>query len=574
MGTPSKLILIGATLLILFFPGIQHHWKTASDSYFVPADAVQYVPSFFKYDRFEAVPTTYIKEYYLEAVCPPLYKSLTALGARFQDVRRFQLGMMYLAYAVFVFIMARLGWVLGGAALSFAITALTLSGWIFFGLGFLGGAPRMYAYPLVALVLYALIRDRPRLLAVLTILGASLYPIVGVVGGLCLAAWLLLKPLSSRGQVSAWSWLRRLTVLGVTGCLALMILLPLVLSSGSYGRRIVASDIETYPEAGPDGNYRAYDQLPYKLFGHETLAYYLGPLYAHGDPLVPWTNVHRGLEPGMSLFAVALGGFLLLVFVIAGLNCISRGNCRDAGIRVIGFFAVCAALHVIAWIAAPYLYIPARYFMFSLPFVITLLFPWGLYATLQTSPTSGFSPSRQTMVFLAAITLYLMLFGGRGNVAFSGPPLDTSERGLLEQISALPKDSLIAGWPVGPLRKVEYITRRNVFLTGDLHQVLHLDFLQKMRKRMDAIFDAYLSTEAAPLIRLRDEFGVTHLVIESRNFTEPTHAPEYFSPWRSRIQPRLREIQGQEYLLNKRFHEKAAVFESDGLFLMDLSKIP
>ena len=72
-------------------------------------------------------------------------------------MRHFQLGMMYLAYAFFIGILGRLGWLLGGATLSFAVMALTITAWIFMGLGFLGATPRMYAYPVIALIVYALI---------------------------------------------------------------------------------------------------------------------------------------------------------------------------------------------------------------------------------------------------------------------------------------------------------------------------------------------------------------------------------------------------------------------------------
>ena len=575
MRNVLKLLLIAGALIIVFLPGIQHHWQIARDPYFVPADAVQYIPSFFKYDRFDPVPTTYIKEYYLEAICPPVYKWLTAMGARLGDVRQIQLAKMYAAYFVFIGIMGRLGWVLGGPALSFAVIALTLTGWIFMGLGFMGGAPRMYAYPLVSLIFYALIRERPLLLAGVTLAGAALYPMVGVIAGLCLTAWLLLRaPQSGPARVAEWSWSWRLGVLCGTGLLAAAILTPLLLGSSPYGRRIVAADIEIYPEAGPDGNYRAYDQLPYRLFGQEMLAYYLGPLYAHGDPLFPALNLQQALSPSTSLFALALAGLILLAVILRGFRSILNSECKEGGVRVIAFFAVCGALHVIAWLAAPYLYIPARYFMFSLPFVIPLIFPWSLQAILESRRSLRPSPGRTSAALLAVIALYMMFFGGRGNVAFSDTALRPTDKRLYDAIAALPKESLIAGWPVGQLRKVEYLARRNVFLTGDLHQVLHEKFVQEMRRRMDAVFDAYLSMEPKPVLRLRDEFGVTHLIVDARNFTDGDHAPQYFSPWRSRIQPRLRDIKGREYLLDPSLHEKAAVFQQDGLFLLNLAKMP
>ena len=146
-------------------------------------------------------------------------------------------------------------------------------------------------------------------------------------------------------------------------------------------------------------------------------------------------------------------------------------------------------------------------------------------------------------------------------------------RPLFDAIAALPKNSLIAGWPVGPLGKLEYVTRRNVFLSGDLHQVLYLNFMQAMRERMDAMFDAYLSVDEAPLRRLREDFGVTHLIVETRHFTDPNHAPEYFAPWQVRINPRLAEIKGKEYLLKDTVRRKAAIFDRDGLVLLDLAKL-
>ncbi|MGH7872418.1 MAG: hypothetical protein ACREQO_09385, partial [Candidatus Binatia bacterium] len=189
----AKLFLIVLSLGLLYWPGIQHHWETAQNPYFAPFDAAQYIPAFFKFEPHDPIPTTYAKEYYLNAVCPLLYKWSIIGAAQFFDVRGFQLVMMYLVYAAFLGIMGRLGWLLGGATLSFAVMALTFTAWIFIGLGFIGGAPRMYAYPLIGLLLFALIRDLPFLLAATVVLGGLLYPIVALIGGCCLAGWLLVR---------------------------------------------------------------------------------------------------------------------------------------------------------------------------------------------------------------------------------------------------------------------------------------------------------------------------------------------------------------------------------------------
>ena len=60
-----------------------------------------------------------------------------------------------------------------------------------------------------------------------------------------------------------------------------------------------------YSEASADGNYRTSDQQPYQLFGHGIVSYYLGPMYSHGDAIVPWLNLHKNLTGGRLLAVLA-----------------------------------------------------------------------------------------------------------------------------------------------------------------------------------------------------------------------------------------------------------------------------
>jgi hypothetical protein len=574
MRSWAKLVLVVLTLAVLFWPGIQHHWELSKDRYFLPFDAAAFIPPFFKFEAKDPIPTTYTKEYHLNAMSPLLYKWSLIISAQFGDVRHFQLGMMYLGYAVFIGVLGRLGWLLGGAALSFAVLALALTSYVFLMLGFLGEAPRMYAYPLIALILYSLICDRPYLLAVAVVLGGLLYPIVAIIGGFCLAAWLLLRPLSHQGLVSRWRLSRRLLTVGFTGFLTVAGLVPLMHGSEPYGRRVVEADIIAYPEAGPDGTYRTFDQMPYKLFGYDSIAYYLAPMFSQGDPIVPWLNVNKKLDHMALLSVRAATGLIVLIVIFCGMRSLLKKDHDGGGIRLLMFFVICGALHMIAWLARPYLYLPSRYLIFSLPFLITLIFPWSLYILLERVPRFQSSSKLRHIAFLGIISIYLMAFGGKGNVEFSSSLLGKSSKPLFDSLAALPKDVTIAGWPDGAMQKVEYLTRRNAFLSKDIHQVLHLTFMKTMRQRMDAIFDAYFSTDAAPLYRLRQEFGVTHFLIETRDFTDPKHVPEYFAPWRARIGPRLAEIKGKEYLLNGSLHNKASVFNQNGFILLDLAKLP
>jgi hypothetical protein len=359
----------------------------------------------------------------------------------------------------------------------------------------------------------------------------------------------------------------------LTGFLTLASLLPLSLQSTPYGRRIVEADIVNYPEAGPDGNYRSFDQLPYRLFGIEGLSYFVGPLYGHGDPIVPSLNLHQIADRITFPLLLVMTSLMIVLLIFFGAKSLLKEDRSGGGIRLLTFFVICALLHILSWLGSPYLYIPTRYFMFSLPFLITFVFPWSVYTLWERSPWLRSSRTRE-LAFLVTISLFLLAFGGRGNVEFADSMVEPPARPLFDEISALPNDALIAGWPVGQLRKVEYVTRRNTFLTGDLHQVLHLNVVEVMRQRMDAIFEAYFSTDVAPLRRLNKEFGVTHLIVDTRDFTDSKHTPDYFSPWRSRIKPRLAEIRGKEFVTNPAVHEKAAIFDRHGFILLDLAKLP
>src|SRR6266850_6890323 len=88
----AKLVLVVLALGVLYWPGIQYHWKMGNNPYFVSFDAAHVIPPFFKFDRNDPIPTNFVKEYYLDALSPILYKWLIRIGAELGDVRHFQLG--------------------------------------------------------------------------------------------------------------------------------------------------------------------------------------------------------------------------------------------------------------------------------------------------------------------------------------------------------------------------------------------------------------------------------------------------------------------------------------------------
>ncbi len=59
---------------------------------------------------------------------------------------------------------------------------------------------------------------------------------------------------------------------------------------------------------------------------------------------------------------------------------------------------------------------------------------------------------------------------------------------------------------------IPYLTERPVLVTYETQYAFHRRYADEMRRRMRCVVDACFATNPVPLIRLRDELGVTHFV--------------------------------------------------------------
>ena len=89
---------------------------------------------------------------------------------------------------------------------------------------------------------------------------------------------------------------------------------------------------------------------------------------------------------------------------------------------------------------------------------------------------------------------------------------------------------------------------------------------------MDALVDAYLARSVEPLVRLRDEFGVTHLLVEKRHFDG--HPPSYFAPFEARIHDRLNALGGTLPAGLQPEQAVAVVYQDPSVVLLDLRLLP
>lgn len=136
---------------------------------------------------------------------------------------------------------------------------------------------------------------------------------------------------------------------------------------------------------------------------------------------------------------------------------------------------------------------------------------------------------------IALVSLPLLVCLGKGGSPTSGLLVDLRESGpVYARLARLPKDALIAGWPSGIVDDVPYAARRAVLVNYESHQAFHTHYTLEMRRRTNAVIAAYFATSPAPLEALRDDYGVTHMLVDLGHFRG--QAPRYFKPFDTMIE--------------------------------------
>jgi hypothetical protein len=426
-----------------------------------------------------------------------------------------------------------------------------------------GGLPRSFAYPLVAMAMLALVRGKPWRLCGLTVLGAAFYYPVAILLGFTTAGYLLLMPQSWRGDERGWSIRRRLGALCATAVTAAILMVPALVAGRTFGPMLQRADLAAYPEAAPGGRYDDID-LPVSGKLIETAALYATrPLLSEGPA---WNaalrkRVLRAVEdPAMVVF-----GCLLLLVGYASLVAADRGARRLLVLMVSAF-----ALYGLSLALWPAVLLPSRYLAYTLPLVTGVAVPVAIASCLQRWRVVRARPIAAGALVVAAVAGLVLCLGGTGpGHAGLVVNIPDERRPLYGFLARLPPDAMIAGWPDSVVDSVPYLTGRRILVGYETHQAFHKGYVEEMRRRMQALVDAYFSSDVGPLLRLHREFGVTHLLVNRGHYGPG--APSYFKPFDAMIAEAVRNAPAQPAALRQ---DAAATVFADGPFLLlDLRRI-
>lgn len=560
--------LVLAGLAVLFLPGLVEHVRLSADRLVFNDDVRQHVFAFYPYYQPGLLDGDYLARYIL-ALSPPGHSLVYILAARLWDPAWVSKVLPYLQYAGVLVLLGACARRLGGWPAVFATLALALSSHVLLDY-MTGGVARSWAYPLMAGAAAALVWGRVYPLAVITVLGAALYPPAAAVCGIGLALWLLLWPAADRGAASDWSWPKRWGLVAVTALVCAALVLPMAMGLRQYGRRLGPADVAAYPELGPGGRYGPDDRSPYPYVWIATADAFGRSLLAGQDAW--WPSLRRALQkgsrPGRPAVALVIAVGVVGVACLAGLGLAFRE--RPELRRLLALLAASLVGYGLAKLLAPYLFLPHRYLVYSIPILTFLAFPVAISALVRGRPRAT-RPGLAPAVVIAATLVVLLTLGGQGG-GRTGLSSHSKKLGpgFYRRLAALPVGAKIAGWPNGVVDDLPYLCRRPALVTFECHQAFHQGFADEMRRRMRALMAAYFATSPQPLRELRRRFGVGYLVVDLRHLGPKP--PRYFAPfdqWTSAAHRAMRS-RGSEVL---RQLDRAAVFRQGDLVVLDLSKI-
>jgi hypothetical protein len=570
-----KSLLLCIVVIVLFYPAFSFHYGVAVNGYIFGYDAMQYIPPFDLYDTKAIVPGTYIKDYYFNALMFPGYKLLYKFAAQYWDAHE---ASRYIPYILYVFTIGLITYIagrIGGRITATCVLVLLLSTSFIFKWGYLGGTSRMFAYTFFALTLWAVQSQRPYILAFQTVLASLFYPLVAAISGLTLALWLLVIPHKYQGQsVSDWSMVKRLSLLTIAGLLTIFLVLPTMLAGEAYGPRVTSEDVSNHPEAGAEGRYIVYgDSIPYPVITIQPISYFVQSLIGTGSAPIPFIS----LRENSSELSVTIAAFLLwmmgmaIFIILVGYKYLVKSDSNN--LRILLPFFASIILFVLAHVFSPRLYIPGRFLVYSIPLLATFLFPLALYGLSQKHPNR-----HAHAIIWVPILIIFVLGGGRGDGLTPWHlVIPETDKALYENIAALPRGVIIAGWPNkkdelnNPMDNIPYLSQRNVLFNHETHQALHMKYMQELRRRMDALISAYFATDIKPLKYLEEEYGVTHLLININHYSDTI--PGYFMPWGEQIETVWRASKNKAILADPEIQQHSAVFTHEEYILLDLGKV-
>lgn len=564
-----KSLCVLVSVYAIFHRGIHQRLRTIFDPYSFNGDALQHIaPLWFVWDHAQAA-NNYIATYYLDAILPPLFKGLYALLTLVLTPivasKIVTLGLSIL----FIVTVTATSVKLAGKVAGY-LTLLLATGGVLKNLYFMGGIQRGFGIWLASVALYLLTSGNIRALTICGVIAASLYPTATVLIVSALGITLLVLPQHLRGSAATWPLTKRLSWLVGTFIACALVALPQIIAGTRYGERLSIEHETEFPEWSAQGRYTQGDRgVPVAFFPRVFRVLVSGLSASKIRESKEQVDAEDVLQAEESELSPSFKGAVVAVITaIAGLLqlILTQGRCSPQVFRACVFLLSTGVSYAAATLLFPLLYIPSRYIALGVIPLVPALFPCVLTSSI-TRVCQTLRLPRAPLISLAIGCLALIWLGW-SDLTLRKLPSAAGYRPLFKFIRTLPPESVIATWPRGIGNMIPLFTARNVLLFEEGHQIFHRDVTEETRRRMRAIIALYSTTDSTPVERLRQDYGATHILLDTRHLTK---TPSYFEPFQSELTA-ARKATGSSKLYLEQLAAHNVVFTLGPFVLVDVSK--
>lgn len=203
-----------------------------------------------------------------------------------------------------------------------------------------------------------------------------------------------------------------------------------------------------------------------------------------------------------------------------------------------------------------------------------LLLPMTLYLVTLTrqSFTIGSNGNQSSDRIINRLSQNVVVLSAIGLTVLYSPMIkcygvvssDREERLVLEYLSTLPKDVLIAGYPYDT-DNIPIFARRSVFVSAQLSGG------RSRRQMITDLFDAYFSDSLEDVKSFCRQYKITHLLINKKRFTRDflNREKHFYTPHDRHIKQLIRGREIESFILADM--KKSRVFETDQYYILKMT---
>ncbi|HEY1097287.1 MAG TPA: hypothetical protein VGF99_00100, partial [Myxococcota bacterium] len=460
---------------------------------------------------------------YLEAMQPPLYRLLMSSIGHFLVPTKtaFVVGIIaWLALMAGMLwgIRRRFGWLLALLATALLVRDVELFNWS------TGGYPRSFGPALTCWFIMALWHEQHRLMLVLLVVGAALYPSVVVPAGL--ACGTVVVGSAVVGVVDLRVWWRRVVELGVTGVLVCAFALSQNLVAEPWWGK-VQSAADAGIALSPTGRWH---WTPLEPFWSSLPPWLAEPFSSSG-----WVTL-RGMLPFVwpeQVLDPILQGIVVVVVVAAFVVLVRRAP-RTIPWRLFIYFGAVLVAYAAARALAFKLYLPRRMIQHTLP-ILTVVF----VVVVVALAAEALWRRRQVAAVFLLVVLPTVVLTGDGIIG-SRVWRDKSDYAALVQWArtSTAKDAQFGG-DLYTMDWVPLYVPRHVYANFTLAHPIRPGFYAEVERRILDTYDAMYATDLRAVLAFMDRADIDYLLVDTSIYARVEAGwGHLFEPIRTMVQER------------------------------------